>query len=62
MPQVTIRTGFKAPNGQEKVLHEYLCDWADCPNIAVQVIGCAREIGVATAVCEEHAAIIKART
>jgi hypothetical protein len=61
MPQVTIKTGFSAPNGGEEVLAEYLCDWPGCPNIAVRVLGCVKEIGAVAAVCEEHAAAIDGR-
>jgi hypothetical protein len=61
MPQVTIKTGFSASNGREEVLAEYLCDWPDCPNIAVHVLGCVKEIGAVAAVCDEHAAAIDSR-
>lgn len=56
MPRVTIRTGILAADGQEEELSEYLCDWPDCPNIATQVVGCVKEIGLSTAMCHEHAA------
>jgi hypothetical protein len=56
VPQVTLRTGFEV-NGQEEVLHEYLCDWPDCPNVAVHVLGVVRELGLRSAVCEEHAPV-----
>jgi hypothetical protein len=62
MPQVTIKTGFSASNGREEVLAEYLCDWPDCPNIAVHVLGCVKEIGAVAAVCDEHAAAIDSRS
>jgi uncharacterized protein (UPF0212 family) len=38
------------------VLSEYLCDWPNCPEIAVHVLGVVRELRVMTAVCAEHAA------
>ena len=55
MPRVTIRTGLITPDGREEELSEYLCDAPGCPNIATQVVGCIREIGLAAVVCEEHA-------
>ena len=59
MPQITIKTGFTDKNGKEEVLTEYFCDWPDCTNVAVEVLGFSRDIGVFAAVCEEHAASIK---
>jgi len=53
MPYVTIRTSI---NGREEMLSEYSCDWPDCPNIAVRVVGVVRELGIRTAMCAEHAA------
>jgi hypothetical protein len=58
MPQVTIRTTL---NGREEVLSEYMCDWADCPNVAVEVIGVVRELRLRAALCAEHAALIANR-
>jgi hypothetical protein len=55
IPQVTIKTGMTTPEGQEEQLTEYLCDWPGCGNVATQVLGCVKEIGVCAAVCEEHA-------
>ena len=52
MPQVTIRTVF---NGCEETLSGYLCDWPDCPNMAVEVLGVVRELGVYSVMCAEHA-------
>jgi hypothetical protein len=56
LPRVTLRTGIAAPDGHEEVLTEYLCDWPDCPNIAVRVIGCIPALRALVAACEEHAA------
>jgi hypothetical protein len=56
MPRVTIRTGFFTPDGQEEELSEFLCDVPGCPNVATEVVGCIREIGLAAVVCEQHAA------
>jgi hypothetical protein len=61
MPLVTIRTGMIAPNGQEEVLTEYLCDWPDCPNVAQHVAGVVRELGLASVMCDEHAARLRKR-
>jgi hypothetical protein len=59
MPRVTIRTGFIAPNGQEEVLAEYLCDWPDCPNVAEHVAGVVRELGLGAVMCDEHATMLR---
>ena len=58
MPEVTIRT---IVDGREEVLTEYLCDWPDCPNVAVQVIGIVRELRLRAAMCAEHAARVANR-
>jgi hypothetical protein len=58
MPQVTIRTGFIGADEREEILSEYLCDSPDCPNYASHVVGFARELGVAVAVCAEHAVLL----
>src|ERR1700687_1153119 len=55
MPQVTIKTGMAGPDGREEKLSEYLCDWPGCPNVAEHVLGCARELSLAVAVCPQHA-------
>ncbi len=39
-------------------MSEYLCDWADCPNIAIEVLGAIPGLRVRAAVCAEHAAMI----
>jgi len=57
MPQVTIKTGVLAPDGNEEKLTEYLCDWPGCPNIATHVLGCVKGLGIRAAVCTEHAAL-----
>ena len=61
MPWVTIRTGMTAADGREHVLTEYLCDWPDCANVAVHVLGVARDVAMARAVCREHDATPKGR-
>jgi hypothetical protein len=54
MPIVTIRTGFRAPDGQEETLTQYICDWPGCANQAVHVLGSIRELRALAVVCEEH--------
>ena len=44
-----------SPDGHEEFLTEYFCDHADCPNIATQILGFIREVGIVAAVCDEHA-------
>jgi hypothetical protein len=61
MSHVTLRTGIVGPDGREETISEYLCDWPDCPNAAVHVLGVVREIAALSAVCDEHAAIIERR-
>ena len=53
MPQISIKT---VVNGQEETLSEYLCDWPDCPNVAVEVVGVVRALRMRTAMCADHAA------
>jgi hypothetical protein len=55
IPQVTIKTGLRAPDGHEEVLTEYFCDHPGCPNIATHALGCVVELCVVTAMCDEHA-------
>jgi hypothetical protein len=55
VPRVTIRATF---DGQEETISEYMCDWADCPNIAVETLGVIPGLRVHAAVCAEHAALI----
>jgi hypothetical protein len=54
MPHVTIKTGFKTPDGDEETLSEYLCDMPGCPNIAVHLLGGIAELRAIAVVCEEH--------
>jgi hypothetical protein len=58
MPQVTIRTDI---DGREEAISEYMCDWPNCPNVAVELLGVVRELRLVAAVCEEHAAQIARR-
>jgi hypothetical protein len=55
MPQVTIRTII---DGRDETLTEYLCDWCDCPNAAVEVLGFVRELSLRAGICAEHAALL----
>ena len=55
VPQIIIRTGHIRQDGQEEVLTEYMCDVPGCPNIATQVLGRVRELGLARVVCQFHA-------
>jgi hypothetical protein len=51
-----------AADGREAVLTEYLCDWPDgCANVAEHVLGVAPDVGIASAVCREHAAALQKR-
>ena len=62
MPWVTIRTGIVAADGKEEILTEYQCDWPDgCGNIAEHLLGVAPDVGIACAVCREHAAMLQKR-
>ena len=54
MPLITLRTDVTGAEGQEEVMTEYFCDWPDCPNVAVHVLGVIREIRAAAMVCAEH--------
>jgi hypothetical protein len=55
VPHVVIKAGFIGPNGTEETLTAYLCDVADCPETAVEVLGAIRELGTSFAVCKAHA-------
>jgi hypothetical protein len=58
VPQVTLRTTV---NGQEESISEFICDWKDCPNVAVEVVGVIRELRAASMMCAEHAAQFRHR-
>jgi len=58
VPRVTIRT---LVDGREEALSEFLCDWPDCPHVAVEVVGVARELRACMAMCAEHAALLSTR-
>ena len=48
-------------NGVEETLSEYLCDWTDCPNVAVELLGVVRDLRLTAVVCAEHAALLASR-
>jgi hypothetical protein len=58
MPRVALRIDV---GGQEETLAEYICDWPDCPNVAVEVVGAIRELRRMAVVCAEHAARLNGR-
>jgi len=53
VPRVTLRA---IVDGREETLSEYLCDWPDCPNVAVEVVGIVRELRTVAVMCPDHAA------
>ena len=62
MRRVTVKSGIADTDGHEEQITEYLCDSPECPNIAAHVLACVKEIGLSIALCEEHAARLRART
>ena len=58
MSQITIRTTI---NGQEESISEYLCDWPDCPEVAVHLVAFVRELRLRSAMCAEHATCLAER-
>lgn len=58
MPQVTLRTTV---DGREESISEFICDWKDCPNVAVEVVAVIRELRAASMMCPEHAARFRQR-
>jgi hypothetical protein len=57
MPRVTLRAAASA-DGTEDTVSEYICDWPDCPNVAVHVFGVVRELRSFAAVCDDHARML----
>jgi hypothetical protein len=53
MPRITLRLTV---DGREESLSEYICDWPDCPNVAIEVVGVAPSPRLVTSMCTEHAA------
>jgi len=61
MPRVTLRAPGSA-DGKEDTVSEYICDSPDCPNVAVHVVGVARELRTLVAVCGYHARMLAERS
>jgi len=55
MPLVTLRLTV---DDREEILTEYVCDWTDCPNAAVEVVGYARDLRLCRVLCAEHAKLL----
>jgi hypothetical protein len=51
-PQITICTDIDGP----KKPFPNICDWPDCPKVAVHVVGVVAALRVRAAMCAEHAA------
>jgi hypothetical protein len=54
MPKIKIKTGLLGPDGREEELMEFICDVPGCPNVACNVLGGVRGLGLFFAVCQEH--------
>ena len=52
MPRVTLRATDSA-DGKEDTVSEYICDWPDCPDVAVHVVGVVRELRTFVAMCDD---------
>jgi hypothetical protein len=61
MPRVQIKTGLTDSDGKEEVLSEYICDQADCPNIAIHILGVIVELRQFAAVCDDCYKKLKAK-
>jgi hypothetical protein len=61
MPRVTLRAD-ESVDGKENTVSEYICDWPDCPNVAVHVVGVVRELRAFVAMCAEHARMLAERS
>ncbi|HUL75188.1 MAG TPA: hypothetical protein VLT86_18895 [Vicinamibacterales bacterium] len=53
MPEIRITLDV---DGRLEILTEYFCDWPDCPNHAVEVVGMSRDSSARTVMCRVHAA------
>jgi hypothetical protein len=49
-------------NGLEETISQYICDWPDCPEVAVHLIAVIPALRLRAMVCREHAARIANRT
>jgi hypothetical protein len=54
VPRIIIKTGLTDPDGREEELAEYMCDAPGCPNVATYVLGRVPELGLFSAVCDDH--------
>lgn len=61
MPRVTLRAA-ESSDGKDNTLSEYICDWPDCPNVAVHVVGVVRELRAFVAMCAYHARMLAERS
>ena len=59
MPRVTLRT--ETADRTEVSVTEYICDMADCPNVAEHVLGFSRALGGFVAVCAPHKRMLDER-
>jgi len=49
-------------DGKENAVSEYICDWPDCPNVAMHVVGVVRELRAFVAMCDDHARMLAERS
>jgi hypothetical protein len=49
-------------DGKEDTVSEYICDWPDCPHVAVDVVGVVRELRAFVAMCADHARMVAERS
>jgi hypothetical protein len=61
MPRVTLRADSSV-DGKEDTVSEYICDWPDCPHVAVDVVGVVRELRAFVAMCADHARMVAERS
>jgi hypothetical protein len=48
-------TAHKQTEGGKETDFEYICSYSNCQNPAVEVVGVVPELGVAIALCRNHA-------
>ena len=53
MPEIRITLDI---DDRKEILTEYFCDWPDCPNVAVEVVGVSGESKARMIMCRVHAA------
>jgi len=53
MPEIKITLDL---GDRTETLTEYFCDWPDCPNVAVEVVGVSAELRARVVMCRVHAA------